>query len=100
GQGRCIQAISEPVSSSAAETPSPTDKLPQRSLSQPAPTGPMVCPTANRLVTTARPLPHAARGKLVFTKLVAAAGTMKTLAPTRADDIHTPTILGMAMGSA
>src|SRR5690554_2959966 len=60
----------------------------------------MVWPTANRLVTTARPLPQALRGRLAFTKLVAAAGTIKTLAPTNAAEAHTPAIDGITIGRA
>src|SRR5690606_36668279 len=58
----------------------------------------MVCPIANRLVTTARALPQAGLGILALTKLVAAAGTMSTLTLTSADDSQTPAREGSAMG--
>src|SRR5690606_30590510 len=60
----------------------------------------MVCPIAKRLVTTAKPLPQAPRGRLTLMKLVAAAGTMNTLEPNRAADIHSPKMDGANSGSA
>src|SRR5690606_11381488 len=69
-------------------------------LTQPAATGPMVWPMANRLVAMASAPPQAGGGRLVLTKPVAAEGTMNTLEPTSAADSHTPTMLGTASGSA
>src|SRR5690606_3337664 len=83
----------------AAETASPVDRDPDRSLTHPAATGPMVWPMANRLVATASAPPQAALGRLVLTKPVAADGTMNTLTPTSAADSHAPIMPGTSSGS-
>src|SRR5690606_41231183 len=98
-QGRWVRATSAPTNKSVAETPRPMDKLPQRSLIQPAPTGPTVWPQANRLVTTASPLPQASRGRIAFTNDVAAAGTMDTLARSSAAAAHKPRADGAVSGN-
>src|SRR5690606_3419551 len=100
GKGRCKSAMSAQATSNAAGAPKPDDKLPSCSLNHPAATGPMVWPIANRLVTTANALPQAGRGRFAFTKLVAAAGTIRALAPTSAEDSHTPIMDGANMGRA
>src|SRR5690625_942569 len=84
----------------AADKPRPVDRLPARSLIQPAAAGPMVCPRANSVVATASALPQASGARLLLTKPVTADGTISTLAPTRAADSHTPARLGTTSGKA
>src|SRR5690554_4692316 len=81
-----------------ADSPSPVDRLPVTSLIHPAAAGPIVWPRANKLVATARALPHAAGARLLLTNPVTADGTINTLTPTSAADSHIPARLGTMSG--